>query len=133
MTEQSHSKDDKTIPFFPDHITTEAWVTVGLMVIVVGIGVWAMFQPLGLEDPANPMDTPPHVKAHWYFLFLQQMLKYIPKGIGVVIPVVGIAIMALWPFIDKKPDSKRARTVRIGMSIVALSVIGILTYLGSIS
>jgi len=66
-------------------------------------------------------------------LFLQQMLKYIPKGIGVVIPIVGIAIMALWPFIDKKPDSKRARTVRIGMSIVALSVIGILTYLGSIS
>jgi quinol-cytochrome oxidoreductase complex cytochrome b subunit len=131
MTEETHPKDEKTIPFFPDHITTEAWVTVGLLVIVVGIGVWAMFQPIGLEEPANAMDTPPHVKAHWYFLFLQEMLKYIPKGIGVVIPVVAIAIMALWPFIDSRPDSKRARTYRVVVSVVALSVIGLLTYLGA--
>jgi quinol-cytochrome oxidoreductase complex cytochrome b subunit len=133
MSEQTHPKDEKTIPFFPDHITTEAWVTVGLMAIVVGIGIWAMFQPLGLEAPADPMDTPPHVKAHWYFLFLQQMLKYIPKGIGVVIPVIAIVIMALWPFIDSRPDSKRARTYRAVLSVVMLAVIGILTYLGAIS
>jgi quinol-cytochrome oxidoreductase complex cytochrome b subunit len=133
MSEQTHPKDEKTIPFFPDHITTEAWVTVGLMAIVVGIGLWAMFQPLGLEAPADPMDTPPHVKAHWYFLFLQQMLKYIPKGIGVVIPVIAIVVMGLWPFIDSRPDSKRARTYRVVLSVVVLLGIGILTYLGAIS
>ncbi|MCJ7512414.1 MAG: hypothetical protein MUO23_05530 [Anaerolineales bacterium] len=132
MTEQDHAKDEKTIPFFPDHIRTEAWVTVGLLAIVVLIGVLAMSRPIGLEDPADPMNTPTHVKAHWYFLFLQEMLKYIPKGIGVVIPVVAIVIMALWPFIDRKTDSKRARTYRIVVSVVALSVIGILTYLGAI-
>jgi quinol-cytochrome oxidoreductase complex cytochrome b subunit len=133
MTEHTHPEDEKTIPFFPDHITTEAWVTAGLMVLVVIVGAVGFLRPIGLEQPADAMNTPPHVKAHWYFLFLQEMLKYVPKGIGVVIPVIAIAVLALWPFIDHKQDSKRARTRRILVSAVTLAAIGVLTYLGSIS
>jgi quinol-cytochrome oxidoreductase complex cytochrome b subunit len=133
MTEHTHPEDEKTIPFFPDHITTEAWVTAGLMVLVVIVGAVGFLHPIGLEQPADAMNTPPHVKAHWYFLFLQEMLKYVPKGIGVVIPVIAIAVLALWPFIDHKQDSKRARTRRILVSAVTLAAIGVLTYLGSIS
>jgi quinol-cytochrome oxidoreductase complex cytochrome b subunit len=133
IEETSITEQEKTIPFFPDHITTEAWVTMGLMVVVVGIGIWGMIQPIGLEEPADPMNTPPHVKAHWYFLFLQEMLKFIPKGIGVVIPVAAVAVMALLPFLDRKKDSKRARSYRMVLTAALLLVIGVLTYLGTIS
>jgi quinol-cytochrome oxidoreductase complex cytochrome b subunit len=129
MSEDTH-KDEKTIPFFPTHITTEAWVTVGLLVLVLAVGIIGFLKPIGLGDPADPMNTPLHVKAHWYFVFLQEMLKFVPKNIGVVIPVLGVIALALWPFFDTHKDSRRARTVRIVMVVVVMAVIVILTVMG---
>ena len=129
MSEDTH-KDDKTIPFFPTHITTEAWVTAGLMVAVLVVGVLGAFNPIGLEEPADPMNTPLHVKAHWYFVFLQEMLKYVPKNIGVVIPVLAIIALALWPFFDQRTDSHRALRNRIILVVVVMAVIVGLTIMG---
>src|SRR3990172_1953583 len=120
---------DKTIPFFPTHIKTEAWVTIGLMAIVLAVGVLGSLWPVGLEEPADPMNTPLHVKAHWYFVFLQEMLKYIPKDIGVVIPVAALVILAIWPFIERRQDTKRARIFRAVLAGVVMLGIIILTYL----
>jgi quinol-cytochrome oxidoreductase complex cytochrome b subunit len=128
MTETTDK--DKTIPFFPTHITTEAWVTVGLMAIVLAVGVLGSFWPIGLEEPADPMNTPLHVKAHWYFVFLQEMLKYVPKNIGVVLPILGIIAVLLWPFIDRRTDSKRGRLFRILLSAVVMAGIAVLTWMG---
>jgi quinol-cytochrome oxidoreductase complex cytochrome b subunit len=130
MSEDTH-KDEKTIPFFPTHITTEAWVTVGLMVIVLVVGIIGFISPIGLEEPADPMNTPLHVKAHWYFVFLQEMLKYVPKNIGVVIPVLALVALMLWPFFDTRSDSHRARRVRIILVTVAMAFIIALTVIGS--
>ncbi len=129
MSEDPH-KDEKTIPFFPTHITTEAWVTVGLMVIVLAVGIIGLVSPIGLEEPADPMNTPLHVKAHWYFVFLQEMLKYVPKNIGVVIPVLAVIALALWPFFDKRADSHKARRNRIILVTVVMAVIIALTVMG---
>ena len=129
MSEDNH-KDEKTIPFFPTHITTEAWVTVGLMVLVLVVGIIGLVSPIGLGEPADPMNTPLHVKAHWYFVFLQEMLKYVPKNIGVVLPVLGVIALALWPFFDKRKDSRRARTVRIVLVVVVMAAIVVLTVMG---
>ncbi len=128
MTETTDK--DKTIPFFPTHITTEAWVTVGLMAIVLAVGVLGSFWPIGLEEPADPMNTPLHVKAHWYFVFLQEMLKYVPKNIGVVLPILGIIAVLLWPFIDRRTDSQRGRLFRILLSAVVMAGIAVLTWMG---
>ena len=129
MSEDPH-KDEKTIPFFPTHITTEAWVTVGLMVIVLAVGIIGLVSPIGLEEPADPMNTPLHVKAHWYFVFLQEMLKYVPKNIGVVLPVLAVIALALWPFFDRRADSHRARRNRIILVVVVMAVIVVLTVMG---
>jgi quinol-cytochrome oxidoreductase complex cytochrome b subunit len=129
MSEDSH-KDEKTIPFFPTHITTEAWVTVGLMVLVLAVGIVGLLSPIGLGDPADPMNTPLHVKAHWYFVFLQEMLKYVPKNIGVVLPILGILAVMFWPFLDGRTDSLRARRMRLALAGVVLAVIAVLTYMG---
>jgi quinol-cytochrome oxidoreductase complex cytochrome b subunit len=121
---------DKTIPFFPTHIKTEAWVTIGLMAIVLAVGVLGSLWPVGLEEPADPMNTPLHVKAHWYFVFLQEMLKYVPKNIGVVLPILGIIAIILWPFFDRRADSTRGRRIRILLVLVVMAGIAVLTVMG---
>jgi len=126
------SEDKDSVPFYPDHVRTEALVVAGLAVLVLAVGIMGLILPIGLGEPADPMNTPLHVKAHWYFVFLQQMLKYIPKDIGVVIPVAALVVLAIWPFLDRKADSKRARTFRIVLASVVMAAIAVLTYLGSL-
>ena len=131
MIEEHADKD--SIPFFPDHFKTEALVSAGVGALVLAIGIWGMLRPIGLGDPADPMNTPLHVKAHWYFVFLQEMLKYVPKDIGVVIPILALIVLAAWPFFDKRNDSRRARRFRVGLVVVMLTIIGVLTYFGMTS
>ena len=114
-------KED-SIPFFPDHVTTEAKVVIGMMVVVLAIAVYGLISPVGLGDPADPMDTPLHVKPEWYFLALYQLLKYIPKTAGVVIPLILVVLITLWPFIDRKPD-KSAKMIRLRGILAAVAVI----------
>lgn len=121
---------DNTIPFYPDHVRKElrvVWILVGLVFLT---GVAAVISPVGLDEPANPMVTPDHVKPEWYFLALYQMLKFIPKTLGVMIPILGVLLIFVWPFIAKKEDSeKKLRTRMIGsisfvIVIIAMTIWG---------
>jgi len=121
----SQQQDEHTtIPFYPDHVKSELrviWILIGLVVI---IGIFALFSPVGLEDPADAMVTPDHVKPEWYFLALYQLLKYIPKTIGVMIPIIGVLLLLIWPFLTKKQDSKpQMRTRMIGSAVFIVVLI----------
>jgi quinol-cytochrome oxidoreductase complex cytochrome b subunit len=124
------SEEEKTIPFFPDHIKTEAVVTVVIVIIVMAIGVFAIFNPIGVDEPADPMTTPAHTKPEWYFLFLYEILKYVPKSVGSLLPFVGLFILIIWPFFDRKEDTKIARRNRIIVVIIAMAAIILLTFIG---
>ena len=124
------SDEEKTIPFYPDHIKTEAIVTVVIVIVALAIGVFALFNPIGMDDPADPMTTPAHTKPEWYFLFLYEILKYVPKAIGSLLPFVGLFILTIWPFLDRKQDTKIARRNRIIVVIIAMAAIILLTYIG---
>jgi quinol-cytochrome oxidoreductase complex cytochrome b subunit len=136
--EQNMAVDEQnnkeTIPFYPDHIRTEFYVTLGVLALVLIVGIVGLYSPLGLEKQADPMDTPEHVKPEWYFLSLYQLLKYIPKNIGAVGPVIGLLILIIWPFIDHKPDkTKHAYQNRLIFSIVILIILLGLTIWGELS
>ena len=133
MTETEISPEEKTIPFFPDHIRTEAYVTAGILVLVFIVGILGSLFPVGLQAPADPMDTPAHAKPEWYFLFLYQLLKYVSKTAGVVIPVIALIIIAIWPFLDRGEDTKKARRIRWILVIVALAAVAGLTVLGEVT
>jgi quinol-cytochrome oxidoreductase complex cytochrome b subunit len=124
------SEEEKTIPFYPDHIKTEAVVTVVIGIIALAIGVVALFNPIGMDEPADPMTTPAHTKPEWYFLFLYEILKYIPKSIGSLLPFVGLFILTIWPFLDRKKDTKDARRNRIIVVIITMAAIILLTIIG---
>ncbi len=141
MTDIQHSTDD-TIPFFPDHVKTEFYVVLGILAIVLIIAVAGLIKPVGLGDPADPLNTPLHVKPEWYFLSLYQVLKKIPamvlgiqgKTLGVVFPILLVVALIFWPFIDKKPDqSRRTSWIRLAFSIFAIHVIIALTVWGEVS
>ncbi len=121
MTEKSNP-NERTVPFWPDHVLYEAkvalWFGIGLLII----GVIGLFSPAGLGDPADPMVTPEHTKPEWYFLALYQLLKYLPKTIGAVTPVIFVLILFIWPFIDRKPDTSQ-QDIRLRMKIAAAVVL----------
>ncbi len=127
--EEEHEK--KTIPFFPNYLLDEviAWY-IGLAALIVLASVF----PAGLEDQANPLKTPEHIKPEWYFLFLYQSLKLVSRTVGVLMPGVGILLLLLVPFLDRGPLRRvRRRKVLIGAVVVILAVIVALTIWGSVS
>ena len=141
MSEIEHKTED-TIPFYPDHIKTEFYVVLGILAIVLIIGLFGMINPVGTGEPADPLDTPLHVKPEWYFLALYQILKKIPpmvlgiqgKVLGVVLPIVLVALVFLWPFLDTKPDkSRKIYTIRLVFVIVAVVTLIALTIWGEVS
>jgi quinol-cytochrome oxidoreductase complex cytochrome b subunit len=122
-----------TIPFYPDHLSTEVKVMIGIVVLALLVGVLGMLFPVGLQPPADPMDTPAHVKPEWYFLALYQLLKFIPKTIGALIPVLLVLMLALWPFFDRKQDTKKATRIRLIAVTAGLILLIALTIWGEVS
>jgi len=133
MTVEDKNQED-TIPFYPDHIRTEFYVTIGVAIVVVVIGIVGFFTPLGLGVPADPMNTPAHVKPEWYFLSLYQLLKFIPKNVGTIAPLLIVALLIIWPFIDRKPDTSKKNTrIRFIVSALIVTVLALLTIWGEVS
>ena len=137
MSETEHSNlDESTVPFFPDHVGLEAKVALVFGIFVLIVGIIGLFYPVGAQAPADPMDTPAHVKPEWYFLALYQILKseYISKTLGASIPLILVGSLILWPFIDRKPDKSRKTTRNRGIAIAIIMVILIaLTIWGEVS
>jgi ubiquinol-cytochrome c reductase cytochrome b subunit len=141
-TQTTHPEgEEEGVPFFPDHFMTEFYVVVGIMVLAIVVGALGMFSPVGLQAPADPLDTPLHVKPEWYFLALYQLLKFVPPSIlgiegpmfAVTMMVVAVVVVAIWPFLDRKEDSKRAMRIRaIGVALFVLLAIA-LTIWGEVS
>ena len=140
MEKPEEQKD--SVPFYPDHVRTELYVVLGILVVVIIIGVLGMLFPLGLQAPADPLDTPQHVKPEWYFLALYQILKYVPPSIlgiegpvfGVVAILLAVVVVALWPFLDKKKEENRKATrVRFLLTIIGVIIFIALTIWGEVS
>jgi quinol-cytochrome oxidoreductase complex cytochrome b subunit len=120
--------DRKLIPFFPNYILDEviAWFAVLALLVVL-----ASVFPAGLEEKANPLETPAHVKPEWYFLAVYELLKHVPRIAGIVLPGVAIAILAVWPLIDRNPEVRaRKRPLAILLAIAALAIMIGLTIWG---
>jgi cytochrome b6-f complex subunit 4 len=137
MTNTTNPKDNdpgESIPFYPDHVKSEAKVVIAITVLVMLIGIGGLLLPVGLGEPADPLNTPAHVKPEWYFLSLYQLLKFIPKTTGVMIPVLLVLLVTIWPFIDHKQDqSTRQRKIRMIVVIIGLIILTALTIWGEVS
>jgi len=111
--------------FWPDQLFKDTLSCSVLFIILIALVVLA---PPPYSGPADPLDTSYIPKPEWNFLFLYQILKYFPgklEAIGTVgIPTVGILVLVLLPFLDRRSErSPRRRPV--AMLLAALAILGL--------
>ncbi len=69
--------------------------------------IFAVFVNAPLLELANVNQTPNPSKAPWYFLGLQELLKWFhPMVAGVLLPGMAIVGLILSPYIDRNPSNK---------------------------
>ena len=99
-----------------------ACLAVALAVIVLTI----YFHGAPLGPPADPANEFP-ARPEWYFLFLFQLLKYVPAFWGaIIIPAFVVLLMFAQPFIGK---SEKGHRFNIGFLWCLLIGAGALTFL----
>nr|WND61864.1 cytochrome b [Monodelphis peruviana] len=89
--------DSDKIPFHPYYTIKDA---LGLILMILTLMSLAMFSPDMLGDPdnftpANPLNTPPHIKPEWYFLFAYAILRSIPNKLGGVLALLASILVLL--------------------------------------
>nr|YP_007626796.1 cytochrome b [Spalax carmeli]AEP83247.1 cytochrome b [Spalax carmeli] len=106
------SNADK-IPFHPYFTIKD---TLGALMLTIILMTLVLFSPDLLGDPdnytpANPLNTPPHIKPEWYFLFAYAILRSIPNKLGGVLALIlSILILAIMPMLHT--STQRSLTFR---------------------
>jgi len=114
------------------HLLIEEFIA--LLLMSAGMIIFSTFVNAPLRELANPNLTPNPSKAPWYFLGLQELLRYFhPLVAGVTIPFVLIlAGLAAAPFIDRNPSTKPGdRKLAITMFTMLFMFGATLTIIGS--
>ena len=118
-------------PFFPHYMVDELVAWYVLLAVLV---VLASLFPAGLEAQANALETPEGIKPEWYYLGVYELLKLVPRIVGILIPIVGIGVLVVWPFLDRSEEVLiRRRKVVVGgatLILVALIALTVRGYVG---
>nr|AVY83291.1 cytochrome b [Delphinapterus leucas] len=92
-----------TIPFHPYYTIKD---TLGALLLILTLLTVTLFTPDLLGDPdnytpANPLNTPAHIKPEWYFLFAYAILRSIPNKLGGVLALLlSILILLFIPMLQ---------------------------------
>ncbi len=114
------------------HLLIEEFVA--LLVMSAGLVIFSTFVNAPLRELANPNLTPNPSKAPWYFLSLQELLRYFhPLVAGVTIPFILILTgLAVVPFMDRNPSVRPGdRKIAITMFTMMFMFGATLTIIGS--
>lgn len=120
----------RSLRFYPDHVAKESVV---FAVFFTLLSALVVFAPPELGERADPYRSPEGVKPEWYFLPTYQLLKYMPKILGILVSAVPFLMLLLWPFADRSPERdprKRPWSVSLGAAAFLLALVfGVLGYL----
>ncbi|HVL33502.1 MAG TPA: menaquinol-cytochrome c reductase cytochrome b subunit, partial [Actinomycetota bacterium] len=99
-------QDDK-VNVWPHLLSAEF---LSLLLCTAFVLVFSTFVHAPLRFLANPSLTPNPSKAPWYFLGLQELLRYFhPMVAGVTIPGLGLFGLMALPYADKNPSMQPSR------------------------
>jgi menaquinol-cytochrome c reductase cytochrome b/c subunit len=118
------------INVFP-HLMAEEFLS--LLIVTAFLIVFSTFVNAPLRALANPNLTPNPSKAPWYFLGLQELLRYFhPMVAGILIPGVAIAFLIVLPYVDRNPSTKPGdRKLAIVLFTMFMMLWAILTIIGA--
>ena len=130
------------IPFHPYYTVKDlfglgVFLTLFSAIVFFKPDGWGLFLEAPNFEPANPMQTPPHIAPVWYFTPFYAILRAVPSFFGTqiwgVLAMFGaIVMLALMPWLDKSPvKSIRYRgpisKLALGIFVVTFVMLG---YLG---
>lgn len=104
---------------------------VSLLVVMALLTIFSSAVDAPLRELANFNQTPNPSKAPWYFLGLQELLRYFhPQVAGVSIPTVIIIALMAAPFIDRnpstRPDDRKLAIVLFSFFMLSFAVLTII-------
>jgi hypothetical protein len=113
------------------HLLLEEFIA--MAILFAGLLVFSSLINAPLRELANPNLTPNPSKAPWYFLGLQELLRYFhPMVAGIVIPTFILVGLAAVPYVDRNPSIKPGdRKIAITLFTILFMFGAILTIIGS--
>ncbi len=128
--QQVQSKQMDKVYTWPHLLLVEfvALLAVGSLLLVMSFFLDA---PLG--SLANPNEVPAINKAPWYFMGLQELLRYFhPMVAGVTLPGVALVLLMAAPYVDKNPSARPENRKVANLAFTFfLTFWGILVIIGS--
>uniref|UniRef100_A0A3Q9WNW3 Cytochrome b n=8 Tax=Myodes rufocanus TaxID=2929754 RepID=A0A3Q9WNW3_MYORF len=128
------NSDADKIPFHPYYTIKDF---LGVLFLLMVLMILVLFFPDVLGDPdnytpANPLNTPAHIKPEWYFLFAYAILRSIPNKLGGVLALIlSIMILALMPLLHTSKQRGLAfRPITQTMYWTLVADLFILTWIG---
>nr|AAL32352.1 cytochrome b [Glossophaga leachii] len=126
--------DSDMIPFHPYYTIKDI---LGFLIMLTALSALVLFSPDLLGDPdnympANPLNTPPHIKPEWYFLFAYAILRSIPNKLGGVLALVlSILVLAIVPMLHtSKQRSMMFRPLSQCLFWFLVAILLTLTWIG---
>lgn len=115
---------------FP-HLFLEEFVA--MFVMTLWLTIYSTFLNAPLRDLANPNLTPNPSKAPWYFMGLQELLRYFhPMVAGITIPTFILVGLGAVPFVDRNPSNRPGdRKIAITLFTILFMFGATLTIIGS--
>lgn len=140
-----HKVMGETVNAIPTVLTR---VMIAFLITLAGILFMSVFFAVPLEEPATTEWTPNPAKAPWYFLWLQELVTITTirmGGItlnggfigGVIIPGILGTWAAIWPFLDKSPESSigvwfhKSRFRQNLTFLIIIAILAFMTYFSS--
>jgi len=104
---------------------------VALLVVLAAVTIFSIAVDAPLRELSNFNQTPNPSKAPWYFLGLQELLRYFhPQVAGVTIPTVIIIALFAAPYIDRNPstspDDRKLAIVLFSFFMLSFAVLTII-------
>nr|AKP55392.1 cytochrome b [Microtus arvalis]AKP55446.1 cytochrome b [Microtus arvalis]ANP94675.1 cytochrome b [Microtus arvalis]ANP94679.1 cytochrome b [Microtus arvalis]ANP94687.1 cytochrome b [Microtus arvalis] len=128
------NSDADKIPFHPYYTVKDF---LGVLFLLMAFMILTLFFPDILGDPdnytpANPLNTPPHIKPEWYFLFAYAILRSIPNKLGGVLALIlSIVILAFMPLLHtSKQRALTFRPITQTMYWILVADLLVLTWIG---
>ena len=129
--QQIRAKQEDKVYTWPHLISAEFVALLAITAVTLLLSVLPAFP---LRELANPNITPNPSKAPWYFLGLQELLRYFhPMVAGVTIPgIVGLLGLMMIPYLDKNP-SVRPDNRKTAFTLMTFFLLGsgMMTLVGS--
>jgi hypothetical protein len=102
--QRAEPRQEDKVNVWPHLLIREAVAAFAMFAFVT---LFSIFVNAPLREVANTNLTPNPSKAPWYFLGLQELLRYFhPMVAGVTIPGLGLLVLAAAPYFDKNPSMR---------------------------